>query len=63
MFSGILRKDCHRSELNVDIAQRKQGMDSRRIVLLFDIRSGIIGTKGGVSDGSENSKCLGPYRA
>ena len=63
MFSGILRKDCHRSELNVDIAQRKQRIGSRRIVLLFDIRSGIIGTKGGVLDGSKNSKCPSPCGA
>lgn len=32
-------------------------------VLLFDIHGGIIGTKGGVSDGSKNSKCPGPCRA
>lgn len=41
----------------------KEAGISRRIVLLFDIHGGIIETKGGVFDGSENSKCLGPCGA
>lgn len=32
-------------------------------VLLFDIHSGIIGAKGGIDDGNENSECIGPCGA